>query len=83
MRNVGWLACAVRLCRSVVVMGLVAVAVVLGHQGAGFGAGGCVLMPLVMPHSLALRRRRPLCSLDLCEQPSLYGVRRYADGGGR
>ena len=50
-------------------MELVGVAVVLGHQGAGVGGGGGVLVLLVVPRSLALRERwlpwQPLCGVDL------------------
>ena len=76
MRRVRWVACGPRLCWGVVVIDLVGVAVVLTHRGAGAGGGGGVLMPLVVPRSLALREPRPLCSLDLCGQQSLCGVRR-------
>ena len=46
-------------------MELVGVAVVSEHQGAGVGGGRGVLMPLVVPRSLALRERRPLCGVRL------------------
>ena len=46
-----------------VVMELVGVAVVLGHQGIGVRGGGGVLMLLVVPGSLAPRERRSLCGV--------------------
>ena len=62
MCRVGLVACGGRLRWGAVVMELVGVAVVLGHQGVGGGGGG-VAMVLVAPSSLAL-----------CEWLSLYGV---------
>ena len=47
------------------VMELVRVAIVLGHREAVVGGGGGVLALLVVPRSLALRNRRPLCGVDL------------------
>ena len=75
VRRVGWFTCGPRLCWGVLVMELVGVAAVLGHQVAEVGNGGGVLMPLVVPHPLALRERRPLCNMELCGQRSLCGLR--------
>ena len=60
------MACGGRLHWGVVVMELVGVAVVLGHQGVGAGGGGGVLMLLVVLLSLALREWWSLCGVDLC-----------------
>ena len=60
-----WVACGFWLCWSVVMVELVGMAVVLGHWGAGDGAGGGVLVLAMVPRSPALRERWPLCSVDL------------------
>ena len=49
VRRVGWVACGGRLRWGVVVMQLVGVAVVFGHQGVGVLGGGGVVMVLVVP----------------------------------
>ena len=58
-------ACGPQLCWGVVMMELVGVAMVLGHREAGVRGGGGVLVLLVVPRSVALRERRPLCGVDL------------------
>ena len=73
VRHTGWVGFGARLCWGVVVMEPVGVPVALGHQGVGFRGGGCVLVPLVLPRSLALLRWRPLCGVDLFGQRSLIG----------
>ena len=64
-------------------MQLVGITVVLGHREAGVGGGGGVLVVLVVPRSLALRERRPLCGVELSRRRSLCGVRRVVLVQGR
>ena len=52
-RRVAWVACRGRLRWGEVVLQLVGVAVILGHQGVGIGGGGGVVMVLVAALSLA------------------------------
>ena len=66
VRRVGSVACGGRLRWGVVVMQLVGVAVVMGHQGVGVGGGRGVVMVLVAPDSLALREWWSLYGVDLC-----------------
>ena len=74
VRRVGWVACGPRLCSGAAVMKRVEVALVSGHRGAGAGVCGSVLMLLVVPRSLAVHERRPMCGLDFCGQRCLCGV---------
>ena len=53
--RVGWVVRQARLCWGVVGMQLGGVAVVLGHQGVGFGGDGGVVVMLVVPCPPALR----------------------------
>ena len=73
VRRTGWVGFGARLCWGVVVSEPLGVAVASGHQGVGFRGGGGVLVPLVLPRSLALLRWRPLRGVDLCRQRSLIG----------
>ena len=66
VRRVGWVACGSPLRWDVVVMQLVEVAVVVGHQGVGVEGGGGVVMLMPAPRSLALCETRSLCGVDLC-----------------
>ena len=59
------LACRPRLRCGVVMMELVGVALVFGHRGGGIWGGSRVLVLLLVPPSLALRERRPLCGVEL------------------
>ena len=66
--RVGGLACGGPLRWGVVVMQLVGIAVVLGHQGVGVRGREGVLMVLLATPSLALREWWFLCGVDLCGQ---------------
>ena len=74
VRRVWRVACVARLCWGVVVMDPTGVAVVLGRQGVQVGAGGSVLMSLVVPRSLALCEWRPLCGQRSLAEPQSWGV---------
>ena len=71
VHDVGWVACRGQLRSGVVVMQLVGVAVVLGHQGVGVGGVGGTVMVLVAPRYLALREWWSLCGVVLCGRWSL------------
>ena len=74
VRRVGWVAFWGRLRQGVLVMQLVGVPVVLGHQRVGVLGGQGVVMVLGAPCSLALCEWWSLYGVDLCGQRVLAGL---------
>ena len=70
----GWVAHGARLRWGVVVMQLVGVAVVLGHQGVEVRRNGGVLVVLVVPCLLALREWWSWHGADVCGRWLLAGL---------
>ena len=72
--RVGWVARGARLCRGVVGMQLVGVAVVLGHWGVGVGRDGGEVVVLVVPCPLALHVWWSWHGVDVCGRWLLAGL---------
>ena len=72
--HVGWLVRGAWLCRGVVGMQLVGVAVAWGHQGVEVGRDGGVVVVLVVPCPLALRVWWSWHGVDVCGRWWLTGL---------